>query len=300
MVGKRNPVDRGDRLFYSINGAIVTIVMLLVIYPLIYIVSSSFSSPNAVISGQVWLLPIGFSLEGYKTVFRNSLILSGYANSFFYTVFGTIINIVLTICVAYPLSRKKFGARNIYMFIFVLTIYFRGGLIPEYILISKLGLLNTRLVMILHTGVVVYNMIITRTYFQHNIPDTLYDAAEIDGMNDFGIMTRIVIPLSKSIIAVITLFYAVSHWNQFFFAFIYLNDKKLFPLQVILREILILNTIDWSNMDFVDLEALDRLQGIADLLKFSLIVVASLPVLLIYPFVQRYFVKGIMIGSIKG
>ncbi len=211
-----------------------------------------------------------------------------------------MLNVVLTIAAAYPLSRSDFKGRNIYMFIFIFTMFFNGGIIPSYILMTKLNLVNTRYVMLLAGALSVYNMIITRTFLQSTISKDLYEAARIDGASDIKILFSIVLPLSKAIIAVITLFYMVFHWNQFFNAFIYLNDKKLFPLQLILRDILISNQIDIEMLENIELEEMEAREGLAELLKYSLIVVSSLPVLMIYPFVQKYFVKGVMIGSVKG
>lgn len=295
-----NKKDKGDRLFYFLNGLLLAVALIVVLYPLIYIVSASFSSTTAVITGRVWLWPVDFSLSGYKAVFENRHIVTGYANTIFYTFFGTLVNVILTVAAAYPLSRRDFKGRNIYMMVFVFTMFFNGGLIPTYILMTKLNLVNTRYVMLLAGALSVYNMIITRTFLQANITDELYEAAKIDGASDIKILFKIVLPLSKAIIAVITLFYMVYHWNQFFNAFIYLNDKKLFPLQLILREILISNKIDVSMMENIELEELEAKEGLAELLKYSLIIVSSAPVLMIYPFVQKYFVKGVMIGSVKG
>lgn len=299
-VSLKNPKEKGDTLFYFINGTILSIAFLAVIYPLIYIVSASFSSPFAVTTGQVWLWPVDFSLNGYQAVFTHKDILMGYKNSLIYAFFGTILNVILTVMAAYPLSRKEFKTRNFYMKIFVITMFFHGGLIPTYLLVNDLHLVNTRAVMILVGAVNVYNMIITRTFFQTNIPNEIIEAARIDGMSDIRILIKIVMPLSKPILAVITVFYAVYHWNQFFAALIYLNDKKLFPLQIILRNILVLNQLDYSMMENLDLEEITAREGVAELLKYALIIVASLPVLMIYPFAQKYFVKGIMMGSLKG
>lgn len=304
MVGTRDKrtslVESGDGLFYAINNGIIILAVVVVLYPLIYIVSASFSSPQAVSTGRVWLFPVDLSLAGYQAVFSNPSILSGYWNSIVYTVIGTMVNLAMTVAVAYPLARKSLRSRNFFMVFFVFTMYFQGGLIPTYILISRLGLINTRMIMWIGMAIGVYNVIITRTFFQSYIPDELIEAAQIDGMSDFGIMVKIFLPLSTAIIAVISLFYAVQHWNVFFFAFIYLNDKKLFPLQLILREILILNTIDYAAMSHVDVDEMAAREGMSELLKYSLIIVASVPVLMIYPFVQRYFVQGVMIGSLKG
>ncbi len=295
-----SPKEKGDTVFYIFNTLILGAAFLAVIYPLIYIVSASFSSPFAVTTGRVWLLPVDFTVKGYQAVFNHKDILTGYKNSTIYASIGTILNVILTVAAAYPLSRKEFKARSFYMKIFVITMFFHGGLIPTYLLMNDLQLINTRAIMILTAAINVYNMIITRTFFQTNIPDELIEAARIDGMGDIRILIKIVLPLSKSIIAVITLFYAVNHWNHFFAALIYLNDKKLFPLQIVLRNILVLNQVDYSMMENISLEEITAREGLAELLKFSLIIVASLPVLMLYPFVQKYFVKGVMIGSLKG
>jgi multiple sugar transport system permease protein/putative aldouronate transport system permease protein len=214
--------------------------------------------------------------------------------------FGTIVNVIMTIMAAYPLSRPDFKARNIIMGLFAFTMFFGGGMIPTYILINKLGLINNRLVMIIPGALSVWNVIITRTYFQTTISNELLEAAQLDGCSDAKFIIKVVIPLSGAIIAVITLFYAVGHWNAFFNAFIYLNDKKLFPLQLILREVLVLSEIDVSMIAGVRMEEIEAREGIKELLKYSLIVAASAPVLCMYPFVQKYFVKGVMIGAIKG
>jgi multiple sugar transport system permease protein/putative aldouronate transport system permease protein len=298
---KNRPIaERGEKRFYIVNDLFLWLALLAVIYPLVYIVSASFSHPNAVSAGQVWLYPVRPSLRGYKAIFEYPSILVGYKNSIIYTVFGTSLNIVLTLAAAYPLARKNFWGRNAYMFVFVFTMFFNGGLIPTYILMSKLGLVNTRLIMILWPAINVYNVIITRTFIQSTISTDLIEAAQIDGMNDFGILVRIVIPLSKAIIAVIALFYAVQHWNSFFNALIYLSNRSLYPLQLVLRSILILNQIDSSALESMTIEEIEAREGMAELLKYSLIIVASVPVLVIYPFVQKHFVKGVMIGSLKG
>ncbi len=292
--------EKGDMPFYILNTIVLIFALLCVLYPLIYIISASFSSPSAVSSGKVWLWPVEFSIEGYQAVSSHRSIITGFSNSIFYAVLGTMINLVLTIAAAYPLSRKEFKSRNIYMVFFVFAMFFNGGLIPNYILMSQLHLLNKRAVMLLCSGLSVYNMIITRTFFQSNISDELIDAAKIDGLNNISILFKIVLPLSKSIIAVITLFYAVGHWNSYFNAFIYLNDRSKYPLQLVLREILVLNTIDFTEMSGDALVLMMKRQGLADLLKYSLIVVSTAPLLILYPFIQKYFVKGIMIGSLKG
>ncbi|NBD23737.1 carbohydrate ABC transporter permease [Paenibacillus glycinis] len=288
----------GDKLFLALVYAFLVLILLVVLYPLIYIVSSSFSSPQAVISGRVWLLPVDFSLAGYRAIFSNPQIMTGYGNSLFYTVFGVLINVSLTVMMAYPLSRTTFYGRHVLMGLLVLTMMFSGGLIPYYLTVKNLHLLDTRWAMLLPSAMAVWQVIIARTFFQSSIPKELGEAAELDGCSDFGFLWRVVLPLSKPILAVLVLMYAVSQWNAYFEALIFLKSTNLFPLQIILRNILILNSIDSSMM--VDANKMAAMQGLRDLLKFSLIVVATLPVLAIYPFVQKYFVQGIMIGSLKG
>ncbi|CAM4246514.1 carbohydrate ABC transporter permease [Paenibacillus alkaliterrae] len=288
----------GDKLFLFLVYAFLLFILIIVLYPLIYIVSSSFSSPQAVISGRVWLFPVEPSLAGYKAIFSNPQILTGYANSLFYTFFGVLINVSMTVMLAYPLSKSTFLGRNFIMVILVITMMFSGGLIPYYLTVKMLGILDTRWAMLLPGALAVWQVIIARTFFQSTIPKELGEAAELDGCSDFGFLWRIVLPLSKPILAVLVLLYAVGHWNAYFDALIFLKSQELFPLQIILRNILILNSIDASMM--VDANQMAAMQGLRDLLKFSLIVVATVPVLAIYPFVQKYFVQGIMIGSLKG
>jgi putative aldouronate transport system permease protein len=290
--------SKGDRLFVIGIYAILTAVLLIVLLPLMYIVSSSFSSPQAVVSGRVWLIPIEFTLDGYKAVFRNPQIGTGYTNSLIYAVAGTFINVVMTIMLAYPLARRTFYGRNIIMVLLIITMIFEGGLIPYYLLVKDLHLLDTRWAMILPGALAVFQVIVARTFFQTTVPDELAEAAELDGCNDIRFILRIVLPLSKPILAVMSLMYAVGHWNAYFDALIFLRSPELFPLQIVLRNILILNSIDPTMISNVDIMLAQ--QGLKDLLKYSLIVVASLPVLVIYPFVQKYFVKGVMIGSLKG
>ncbi len=288
----------GDRIFMVIVYIILTFCLVVVLYPLIYVVSASFSSSAAIRSGEVWLYPVDITLQGYEAVFSNHQIMTGFLNSFIYTFAGTAVNLVMTMLCAYPLSRKEFYGRGLITGIFVFTMYFGGGLVPTYMLINNLGLLNTRWVMIIPTAMSVWNVIIARTYLSSTIPDALFEAAELDGCSEFQFFIRIVIPLSAPIIAVLALYYGVGNWNAYFNAMIYLSDSELFPLQVVLRSILILGDVDMTKVQNVD--ALVQKQGLADLLKYAVIVVASVPVMCIYPFVQKYFVKGVMIGSIKG
>ena len=284
-------------LFDIIIHLILGLVLFVVGYPLLYVVSASFSEPYAVISGQVWLFPVNFSLLGYETVFRDSSLVGGFFNSIYVTALGTSINIVCTIMAAYPLSVRDFYGRNAFMGILTFTMFFGGGLIPYFLLIRDLGLYNTYWALVLPGAISVYNVIIARTFFQNTIPAELLEAAQLDGCSDIYFLMRIVIPLSAPIIAVLVLYYAVGHWNSFFNHMIFLKDKNKFTFQIILRNILIQNqTTDMM----VDADAIRRRQGLADLLKYSLIVISSAPMLLLYPFIQRHFVRGVMIGAIKG
>lgn len=288
----------GDKIFILLIYILLTAIMLVVFLPLVYIVSASFSDPQAVISNEVWFLPVRPTLRGYEAVFKNRNILTGFANSFFYMIVGTLVNIVMTVMCAYPLSRKEFTARNKVAMIFVFTMYFSGGLIPTYMLVNSLGLVNTRLAMIIPSAMSTYNMIICRTYFLNSIPDELYEAGQLDGCTPFKYLIKVVVPLSKPILAVLVLYYGVAKWNSYFDAMIYLKNQTLVPLQIVLRDILILNQVDYTMIS--DASAIAAQRGLTDLLKYSTIVVASLPVLCIYPFVQKYFVKGVMIGAVKG
>jgi multiple sugar transport system permease protein/putative aldouronate transport system permease protein len=287
-----------DRIFNLINYLVLFLFFIVVLYPLVYIVSASFSSSGAVISGRVWLWPVEPTTAGYHAVFKHRLIWSSFLNSLYYTSVGTFVNVIMTVLAAYPLARKDFFGKNWFMMLFVFTTLFSGGLIPTYLLVKDLDLLNTRWALILPGALAVWNVIITRTYFQATIPDELLEAAQMDGCSDFKFVWRIVLPLSGPIIAVISLFYAVGHWNTYFNALIYLKNQSLYPLQLILRDILVQNEVDPAMMG--DVEDAAAKADLRELLKYSLIVVSSLPMLLIYPFVQKYFVKGVMIGSLKG
>lgn len=290
--------SKADLVFDIINYIIMTVVLLLVAYPLIYILSSSFSSTHAVIGGKVWLWPVEPTLMAYKIVFKYGKIWNGFFNSFIYVLLGTFFSVFCNLLAAYPLSRKELHGRGIFTFFIIFTMLFTGGLVPTYLWIKKLDLINRIWVMILPGAVSAWNIVIMRTYFKNNIPQALYEAAELDGCSDIGFMFKILIPLSGAIIAVISLFSAVWIWNSYFDALIYLSDEKMYPLQIVLRDILIVNQTDGSMVK--DIDSLIRKQGIADVLKFSLIVIASFPLLIVYPFVQRYFIKGVMIGSLKG
>jgi ABC-type glycerol-3-phosphate transport system permease component len=287
-----------DKLFNIINYTFAIGLLIVVMYPLIFVVSASFSSPQALISGKVWLFPVDFSLAGYKAVFEYREVWVGFANSVFYMVVGTILNIVLTIAAAYPLSRKDFLGGRAIALIFAFTLIFSGGLIPTYLLVRNLGLLDSRLALLIPSAINVFNVIVMMSFFRSSIPDELLDSAKMDGCSNFRFLLRIVIPLSGAVIAVITLFYAVDHWNSYFEALLYLSDKDKYPLQLFLRNILVLNTV----FDFAkeDVRGDSSRMYLSELMKYSLIIISTLPLLVIYPFVQKHFVKGVMIGSLKG
>ncbi len=288
----------GDRIFLIINYTFLIFITLVILYPLIFVVSSSFSSPQAVTTGKVWLFPVEFSLVGYTTVFKNPSVLLGYWNSIKLTVLGTSVNVLLTVMLAYPLSVKTFAGRKLFTGIITFTMLFNGGLVPTFILVNRLHLYNTVWALILPSVVSIYNVIIARTYFQNSIPYDLYESATIDGCSDIRYILSILLPLAKPILAVLVMYYAVGHWNSYFSALIYLKDKDKFPLQVILRSLIIVPQEDQSSM--VDVDKVLMRQGLNNLMKYSLIVVASLPMLVLYPFIQKHFVKGVMIGALKG
>jgi len=290
--------SRGDRIFNIINYTILILVTIIVLYPLLFVLSASFSDPQTVLRGEMLLWPKGFNLNSYVKIFQNQDIISGFTNTLIYTSLGTLINLTMTILAAYPLSRKDFVGRNAIMALLVFTMFFSGGLIPTYLLIKNLGMLNSLWVMIIPNAVSIWNIIIMRTFFQQSIPNELQEAATIDGCSNIKILTRIILPLSMPIIAVTILFYAVGHWNAFFNALLYLSDKEKFPLQLILREILIQGQT--NDMVKMSTESAIKQQREVEGIKYAVLVVANLPVLALYPFLQRYFVKGVMIGAIKG
>lgn len=287
-----------DKIFTIFNYTILTLVLIVIAYPLIFVVSASFSDPQAVVRGDVLLLPVNPTLRGYQAVFKNGKILTGFMNSVFYLVVGTLLNLVMTMLCAYPLSRKEFKARGFISLFFVFTMYFSGGMVPTYILVNKLGLLNTRLAMIIPTAMSTYNMIICRTYIVNSIPDELYEASQMDGCTPFKYMMKVIVPLSKPILAVLTLYYGVAKWNDYFNAMLFLYKDELQPLTIVMKEILIMGKVDMTQV--TDASAVAKLQGMSELLKYSTMVVATLPVLMLYPLIQKHLVKGVMIGAVKG
>ena len=287
----------GDRVFDILNVSFATFVLLVMLYPIIIVISSSFSSPYALMAGKVWFLPVDVTLDGYKAIFGYKQIWTGMYNSFIYTVGGTAVNMVVTVLAAYPLSRKDFTVRNGIALLFAFTMWFSGGLIPTYLLIKDLGLFNSRWVMIIPTALNVWNMIIVRTYFQSNISGELLESAQLDGCDDFKYLLKIAVPLAKPVLAVVALYYMSANWNTFMSAYLYLQKQSLHPIQVVLREILLIGSVERiSTSATSDSNA----QMMNELLKYSLVIVASLPMILVYPFVQKYFVQGIMVGAVKG
>ncbi|MFI2857747.1 carbohydrate ABC transporter permease [Paenibacillus sp. JSM ZJ436] len=291
----------GDQVFEWSNRFILFLVTLVVLYPLVYVVSASISDPQYVNTGQMWLWPIDITLDGYRRVLDNPDIWIGYRNTIIYTLLGTSLNLLLTIPCAYALARKDLYGRNVISGIFLLTMFFNGGLIPTYLIIKNLNLLDTPWVLIVVGGASVWNLIVARTFFQNTIPRELEEAAEVDGCSHFSLFLRIIIPISGPIIAVMALFYGVGHWNQYFNALMYLQDRSLFPLQLFLREILIVNEMNANMMmDGESMAAMAEQAKIADIIKYAVIIISALPLLILYPFLQRFFIKGILIGSIKG
>ena len=291
-------LSKDDKIFYIISYTLVTLLTLIVLYPIIYIISASFSSGTAVAQGKVWLYPVDFSLDGYKAVLSYKNVWIGYRNTIFYVIAGTSINLVVTLFCAYPLARKNLVGRSLLSFLFAFTMLFGGGMIPNYILIKNLGMLDTVWAMILPGAMSVYNMIVARTFIESNIPNELLEAAKIDGCDDIRFFFQIVLPLSKAILAVLGLWYAVGHWNAYFNAFLYLTDKQLYPLQIFLKDILVESEVDASMIE--DPEMAMQAYNLRLLLKYSMIVIATAPLFAFYPFVQKHFIKGVMIGSVKG
>lgn len=291
-------LSRQDRVLYTVCRVIIGFLALLVLYPIIYVLSASFSSPAALAAGKVVLWPVDPGLDGYQAVFNYEKVWIGYRNTIFYVIAGTSINLIVTMCAAYPMARKTLPGRGIVMGFFTFTMLFSAGMIPNYILMKNLGLLNTVWSLLLPGAMSVYNMIVARTFLQNSIPEDLLEASRIDGCDDFGYFFRIVLPLSKPILAVLTLWYAVGHWNAYFNAFLYLKDYNLYPLQIFLKDVLV--SSQFSADDMMDPETIVEMQNMKLLLKYSLIIVSVVPLFFFYPIVQKYFVKGVMIGSVKG
>lgn len=296
----------GDKIFLIVVYTTLILIAFACLYPMYFTVIASISDAHDVYTGKVNFWPSNFTLEAYEMMLQNKAIWRGYGNTIFYTVTGTAFSLFLTIPAAYALSKKRMFGRDFFMTLFLITMYFSGGMIPTYLLMNSLHLLNTRWILIICGGLSVYNVVVARTYFQNNIPETLFEAARIDGANEFLIFLKLVIPLSAPIIAVIALYSAVSQWSSYFNAMIYITDNDLQPLQIILRRILILNeqayerVLSSGDATTEQIEAAAKMAHMALTMKFSLVFIASAPMLVAYPFIQKYFVKGMMIGSLKG
>ena len=289
----------GDRIFDAIVLILAIIVFLFCAYPLYFVLIASISNPNLVSAGKVLLIPKEITFEAYQYILRTHTIWTGYGNTLIYTLGTIALGLFITIPAGYALSRKDLVGNKLFMILITFTMFFQGGLIPTYIVINKLGLLNTRIILILLSSVTVFNVIMTRTFFKSNIPLDLFEAASVDGCSNTRFFFSIILPLSKTIIAIIALYVAVAQWNSYFHALIYITESKKYPLQIFLRQILVMgqNLGDTSEMSSQEIEYLQR---ISLLVKYGIIVVSSAPIIALYPFLQRYFVKGVMIGSIKG
>ncbi len=302
---RRIRMSAGDRIFTVINAAILILIFIITLYPLIYVVSASISSPDAVASGKMLLWPVDVTLDGYKYILKYNDIWLGYANTIFYTVVGTIVNLFFTLTCAYATSRRDMVGRNVIMTLFLITMYFSGGTIPTYLNWLEFGLVNTRTIMLLNGAVSAYNLIVARTFFANSIPWDLHEAAFLDGCSDLRIFLKIILPLSSPIVVVMMLYYGIGHWNAYFNAMIYLQDRIMYPLQVFLKEILTqgsfgTNMGDGGAFTPEEMEQMIKQAETANLIKYGIIVVSTAPMLAIYPWLQKFFAKGVMIGSVKG
>lgn len=288
--------SKSDKVYYIINNIIMILLALVVIYPLYFIVIASISNPDAIMNGEVFLFPVNVSFEGYKRLLNDSQIWIGYRNTILYTTAGTTLNILVTIPAGWALSRKTLPYRKFFMWFFIVTMFFGGGLIPFYLLVSRLNMIDTPFALIIPTAVSVWNIFMTKAYYESNIPNELLEAAKIDGANEIKTFMQIILPISKPIVAVMVLFYAVGHWNSYFNALIFIQSENLYPLQLVLRDILI---IAEGTTGTGDPSTILEQQRIANMIKYSSIIVSSLPIIMFYPFIQRFFEKGFLVGSFK-
>ena len=293
---------RADVIYDTIIFIILTFLFLIVAYPLYFVIISSVSDPIEVSAGKVTFTPVGFTLDGYKEVFKTKTVMRGFANSILYTLVGTGINLLVTIPTSYALSRPDFTLRRPITLFYIITMFVSGGMMPTYLIVKNTGLLDTMWALVLPGCLCVYNMIVARTFFKTTIPLELMEAAKLDGCGNTKFFLYVVLPLSGAITAILCLYYGVGHWNSYFSALIYIQDRSKWPLQLELRNILVLNTNIQTNRVMTEEELLEkkRLDALMEMMKYSLIIISSIPVLVIYPFVQKHFVKGVMIGSVKG
>lgn len=289
-----------DILFDFLVAVLSLMVFIIIAYPIYFVIIASVSDSRLVTRGLVTLFPRGFSLYGYEQIFQDTRIWIGYMNTMIYTIGGTFINLLVTLPAAYALSRKDMRGRNFLTFFFAFTMFFNGGIIPTYLLFRDLGLIDSRWVFVIPTALNVFNLIIARTFFEHSIPNSLYEAAELDGCSHFQFFMKVALPLSKALISVIGLYYLVQHWNNFFTGLIFIRDYSKQPLQIVLRDILISNQAFQGGAGASGGDIGGYAQQYAEQIKYAVIIVSTLPILAVYPFLQKYFEKGVMIGSIKG
>ena len=294
---KRKKIKAGDRAFDIINTLLLVLIFVIILYPMYYVLIASFSNPDKVLTGKIFLLPKGFQLESYKTVFSNSEVMNGYLHTILYATVGTLINLFVTLTAGYALSREDLRGRKPITLFFIFTMFFSGGTVPTYMLVKNLGLLNTFWAMVLPNAMSVWNLILCRNFFEGNIPKELLEVSKIDGCRNDYFFLKIVLPLSKALIAVMVLFYAVGHWNSYMQPLMYLSDRSRYPLQLVLKNILISSQPDASLAGMTDRAELYKQ---TEMLKYALVVVSSVPMIALYPFVQKYFVQGVMVGSVKG
>ncbi len=291
-----------DKIFDVTLFILLTIILIIVAYPLYFVIIASVSDPSAVAGGHVTLFPVGLNFSGYAEVFKNDKVMRGFVNAIFYTFMGTCINLLVTIPTAYAMSRKDFAGKKFVMYFYMVTMFISGGLIPTYLVVKSMGMLDTMWALVVPGALSVYNMIVARTFFESSLPEELFEAARVDGCDHFKFFFKIALPLSKAIIAIMVLYYGIGHWNNYFSALIYMKTETKFPLQLVLRSILVQNEAALSQQvtSQAAQAALQAQRELVELMKYSLIIVSSVPVMILYPFVQKHFVKGVMIGSVKG
>ena len=294
--------SRADKAFDVTLFIILTLILIIVAYPLYFVIIASISDPQAVSGGDVTFLPVGFSLDGYAEVFKDTRVMRSFVNSIFYTTVGTCINLIVTIPTAYTLSRRQFAGKKFVTFFYMVTMFVSGGMIPTYLVVKNMHMLDTMWSLIVPGAMSVYNMIVARTFFESSLPEELFEAATVDGCGHTKFFFKIALPLSKAIIAIMVLYYGIGHWNNYFSALLYMKTEDKYPLQLVLRSILISNEANLSMaVTTPEMQAaLQEQQALVDLMKYSLIIVSSIPVMILYPFIQKHFVKGVMIGSVKG
>ena len=294
----RNRKFNSDTVFNIVHKLFMGLILILFAWPIWFIIISSVSDPYAITNGEVWLIPKGFQLEGFRKIFENKELFVAYRNSIVYTVGGTAINIVLTVCAAFTLSRMDFWPRKFLTVMYIFTLYFGGGMIPYYLQIRDLGLMNSPWVMVIPNAINIFNVLILRSCFMYGIPKELEEAASLDGAGAPQLLMKIYLPLSKATLAVLVLYYAVGHWNDYVSALLFLTDREILPLQSILREILVMS--DYMSRGSMNAAAVAEMMRTGGIIKYGVIIISTIPVMIMYPFVQKYFVKGVMVGAVKG